>query len=728
MADAIIAITETKNQNHRVRQRRASRPKVKTGCKHCKIRRVKCDETRPQCTKCVRSGRQCDGYPYNPRNKHVKNTLPIAPRPSGNAAGLDPPSSSSTTFMIPTTTTASSASASASLVPLRPPRVTHKSKSIDTPPPTSTTLGPIVEIDTELFRPPTLGLAFNAEEGRYFQVFRTHTASELSGFFDSDFWTRSVLQESHSEASIRHAVVALGALYKTLEAVAESPPGSPTTTSVGAHHSPSSPSRVSAPTHCHFAWEQYGKAVTRMRQSIENNEVRSQRTILISSVLFTCFQSFVGDHKAAIKQVQVGLGVMEKQRRERQKSYLQRQDDIVEEELGQMFTRMAIQAKSYDMAFHFPAPWVIRLSTNPSIANPVVASPPLGTPSPSPTTSSSLLTNLDWRYHVAHDPSLVNPPSPSESATGTAASIEAPMPESFPNVHEARLVLDALCERIMRYHEELVGFYTVSNNILPASIKCNGYAFGRSLEQWQASFAPLLAQRRAPGTSQTERAGMIVLQMGCIMTRVLVFTAFSASEMDFDQFLPFFVEINERAKELIVDEELALAQARCGGAACRHVAASGVGVGSGMRTPFGVKVVAGSPAASRDMYSHIKPSFALDLGIVPPLFVVATKCRDRKVRREAISLLMSSHRREGMWDSRLCAGVGNWIMHVEEEGLDEYAPGGASETQFVGEERRVMVMEIGFNLERRWAMLRCGTRGVRKGDFDPRARETPVRW
>ncbi|KAJ8069539.1 hypothetical protein OCU04_003189 [Sclerotinia nivalis] len=43
--------------------RRASRPKVKTGCNNCKVRRVKCDETKPTCSKCRRSGRVCDGYP-----------------------------------------------------------------------------------------------------------------------------------------------------------------------------------------------------------------------------------------------------------------------------------------------------------------------------------------------------------------------------------------------------------------------------------------------------------------------------------------------------------------------------------------------------------------------------------------------------------------------------------------------------------------------------------------
>ncbi|KAK6594846.1 hypothetical protein H4I96_10577 [Botrytis cinerea] len=684
MADA----TETGN---RVRQRRASRPKVKTGCNNCKNRRVKCDETRPECTKCVRSGRRCDGYPaYNPRNRNANNTLPIAPRPSN--AGLESHSIPANNTIITTTLPGSTA-----LIPRKTSRIISKSRSIGPLSPTTPSAITSIEIDSEIFRPPTLGLPFDAKEGQYFQVFRTHTASELSGFFDSEFWTRSVLQESHSEASIRHAVVALGALYKTLEKVAESPPTSPTPSS-----NQGSSSNDSAPTHWSFAWEQYGKAVTRMRQSISNNE-------------------------AAIRQVQVGLGVMEKQRRERKKSYIQREDDIVEEELGQMFTRMAIQAKSYDMAFHFPAPWVIRLSTNPSIANPVASQS--GPPSPSTTSSP---TNLDWRHHVSRDPSLANPPSPSDSSTGTTASIEAPIPESFPSIQEARLVLDALCERIMRYNEELVGFYTVSNNILPASIKSNGYGFGRSLEQWQMTFAPLLAKRRAPGTSNIERAGIIVLQMTCVMTRILVFTAFSANEMDFDQFLPKFTEINELAKELIVDEELALAQARCG-AACKHVNSS-PGIKRGMRTPFGVKVTSSSSSPgpdgnhSHETYSHIKPSFALDLGIIPPLFVVATKSRDRRLRREAISLLTSSHRREGMWDSRLCAGVGNWIMNVEEEGLDPYVKGEESEKQLVPDEKRVMVMEMWFNLERRWAMLRCGTRGAKKGDYDARARETPVSW
>lgn len=43
-------------------QTRRRTPKVKTGCKTCKIRHVKCDETKPNCNRCSSTGRNCDGY------------------------------------------------------------------------------------------------------------------------------------------------------------------------------------------------------------------------------------------------------------------------------------------------------------------------------------------------------------------------------------------------------------------------------------------------------------------------------------------------------------------------------------------------------------------------------------------------------------------------------------------------------------------------------------------
>ncbi|KAI0446160.1 hypothetical protein F4803DRAFT_504701 [Xylaria telfairii] len=39
-----------------------NRKKVKTGCRTCKARHIKCDEGRPACHRCISTGRICDGY------------------------------------------------------------------------------------------------------------------------------------------------------------------------------------------------------------------------------------------------------------------------------------------------------------------------------------------------------------------------------------------------------------------------------------------------------------------------------------------------------------------------------------------------------------------------------------------------------------------------------------------------------------------------------------------
>ncbi|CEJ94620.1 hypothetical protein VHEMI10139 [[Torrubiella] hemipterigena] len=61
----------------RIRQKKFA-PKVRTGCIVCRIRRVKCDETRPSCTKCTSTGRKCGGYTHNegPRDKTLVTIRP----------------------------------------------------------------------------------------------------------------------------------------------------------------------------------------------------------------------------------------------------------------------------------------------------------------------------------------------------------------------------------------------------------------------------------------------------------------------------------------------------------------------------------------------------------------------------------------------------------------------------------------------------------------------------
>ena len=695
-------------------------------------RRIKCDEKRPACSQCVKSRKNCTGYPPPPRPKPFEE-IRIAPRPvaansTGNAARITPPPSRQT----PATPQARPQ------LPLVP---NHAQTRGFTPPRTP------VESSLTLHRPSTL--SFDPQEGQYFQLFREHTASELSGFFDSSFWTRSVLQECHSEAAVRHSVIALGALYKTLDKMCESPPSSPS----------EAMELYDAKDHARGHWEvafrHYSEAIKAMTMTQDQT---SQRVSLMAIVLLACFDSFIGDHKQAIVQIQNGLRLLEQLRAERRRAFLPRPEEPVEQDLIQMFTRLAIQAKSYDMAFHFPQPFVIRLTSQKN-----------------------------------EDPS--SPPSDG----GSPVSItHTTIPEQFHSLLEARLAWDALCERMMRFNELMFSYTSGISpmGILPTSLKSHGAVFGEQLQQWSTAFEPILASRAAPSKSSQEKTGIAVLKMNQIMGFMLFMMTFADNEMAFDKFLPQFQKIVELATEVVGDEERRAAARRCPDPrTCRHHTTQ-------------PDIFGGQDYNAR----HIKPSFSADLGVVPPLFVVATKCRDPLTRRHAIQLLRTSSRREGMWDSELAARIGMWITAIEEEGegwgegyaemsddllrpvsssaassnysmsspasamysmgspgaysnsngssvAADYAvedhlplgPGGnarwghgggnrengslspvattaRSERRVIPEEKRVMVRAVEFDLRERVATLRCGTRGLIPGMPDLRTRVTRITW
>ena len=63
---------------------------------------------------------------------------------------------------------------------------------------------------------------------------------------------------------------------------------------------------------------------------------------------------------------------------------------------------------------------------------------------------------------------------------------------------------------------------------------------------------------------------------------------------------------------------------------------------------------------------HVGSGFTLDLGICAPVFAVAQKCRDPRVRRRAIALLDATRRKEGVWEGALVARVAERIVAWEE--------------------------------------------------------------
>ncbi|KJZ74242.1 hypothetical protein HIM_06473 [Hirsutella minnesotensis 3608] len=614
---------------------RRSNPKVKTGCSNCKQRRIKCDEKRPACTQCVRSGRSCTGYPPPSRIDGPISEIRIAPKPVMTLLQVQPTPAASTGII----------RSPVVLPPRRPNRRRRVAPEAR-----------INDLSPTIYQP-SGNLRLDGTECLYFDLFRVQTASELSGYFNSTFWAQRVLQECHFEGAIRHAVIALGALYKTLELSSYR----------GAANQVARTSEMdSVMLHWQVAVKQYSEAINAM-VLLDGENMPHHRTRLMASILLACFDSFIGDHKQAIRQIQNGLLLLEQVRNHHPLYPSRSSDGYIEQDLVVMFTRLAIQAKSYDMAFHFPQPYVIRLA---------------------PQGQSTA-------------------PSPSSDTTSTASSpSDSSAPIQFESILDARLASDRLCEKLLRFIERLQIAKNNPSNVLPASWKQYGLSFKDQLDAWSEAFEPIFRSRLDPGIDPLEKSGISALKMFQINTNILFMMMFCDTEVQFDAFQRHFEDIVKLGWEVVsADERRAAAKRYPSYTTTQHPS---------------------NTYSGNSPLSHIRPSFSADVGIVPPLFVVATKCREPNIRRQAIQLLRSSARREGMWDSELAANIGQWIMQVEE--YDDQAPWGTIPSSPIPEERRIMVKSVDFDLRERFAVMRVGTRALYGGMPDNRFRETRLTW
>ncbi|KAI1274559.1 hypothetical protein F5Y07DRAFT_372755 [Xylaria sp. FL0933] len=127
-----------------------SKKKVKTGCRTCKARRVKCDEGRPACHRCVSTGRSCEGYGI-----WGGGTLKCA---------------------------------SQTITPARTDTVQYA---------ISSHFGEL-----------------SAEQETCFKWFRHRTSTKLPLPFITPFWNTLILQACTSESSIFHAILALSSAHQ----------------------------------------------------------------------------------------------------------------------------------------------------------------------------------------------------------------------------------------------------------------------------------------------------------------------------------------------------------------------------------------------------------------------------------------------------------------------------------------------------------------------------------
>ncbi len=100
--------------------------------------------------------------------------------------------------------------------------------------------------------------------------------------------------------------------------------------------------------------------------------------------------------------------------------------------------------------------------------------------------------------------------------------------------------------------------------------------------------------------------------------------------------------------------------------------------------------------------------FTVELGIIPSLHATAKWCRERTIRREAITLLRWYGSREGHWDSMVMADIDTCVMELEEEGID---------TEYIPECARVRVLSITSDDSEGWATVKYRRGSPRTGEL-----------
>lgn len=199
---------------------------------------MKCDETRPQCNKCLRIGRHCEGYELPLGNAEKSNAPALLPR----AAAVSGTGFTSITL-------------------------NDFSRSLD-------------------------GLELQA-----FDFFRNHAANSLAGHFSSTVFEYLVLQVTHQQPVVLHAAVAVGSMYRA-RLIA-------TQLSFATIHD------------CPFyssALKQYNKAIAKLSCYIggsqDGNPTERLIVVLMTCLLFVCFEMLHGDQAVVLAHLVRGLKIL----------------------------------------------------------------------------------------------------------------------------------------------------------------------------------------------------------------------------------------------------------------------------------------------------------------------------------------------------------------------------------------------------------------------------------
>ena len=176
--------------------------------------------------------------------------------------------------------------------------------------------------------------AGTARDRRSFDFFRSQTGPMLSGPFDANFWTRLLLQFSHSEPTVWHSLLALSTLHEQYLLDNDH----------RCDHDYASNRR--------FALQHYNEAIGLLTGSSPESKP-STEVILVSCILFVCLELLLGNVEGAINHVHGGIKIIHGWKSEQAKSGAKSSQkstptvEFIEDNIGPLFDHFNLHSFIY---------------------------------------------------------------------------------------------------------------------------------------------------------------------------------------------------------------------------------------------------------------------------------------------------------------------------------------------------------------------------------------------
>ena len=475
-------------------------------------------------------------------------------------------------------------------------------------------------------------------ELRSIDFFRLRTAPQLAGWFGTELWSRHVLQTAYHEPAIRHAVVALGAMHEQFELL----------------------DNANA-VYSQYGMQQYGKSIQTLVKAQTFSDQQSEDVALLSCCLYTAFESLQGHYLSAITHIKSGMDIL---------------------------------AANPD-ATNLPGSYVPRKMF------------------------IALLMRFDSQVLQLGNQSMMTAVDHIENEFKNEI-----LPDVFGTIEEAQASFDRLLYQLGHFFqsEDVMNFEkNIRTSEIMQRLTTVHTIYTRYFGRWCSAFDKYLvlhltsSPKSDTGSGQPQPAfqvhpGVLVLQIWRNLLDMMLRIDLMKGETGFDQFLPIFTRIVELGESFLIrtatyvphtSPESAKSSPRDASMgppkdfndfitiACAtnpvdakraetdRVSSHGfMGMLPGLTpilsnrsAPVDARnsPIEESSSRQRDLPLS-KPTFTLGLGILSPLYVASSRCRDPVLRRRALRVLELSKRREGVWDSVLVFRTAARIVQIEEGG------------------------------------------------------------